>query len=114
MDVFGALSSPTRRRLLELLNERDRPAGELARAFPDLPQPAISRHLRVLREAGLVRVSPVAQRRIYSLKAERLRSVDEWVARYRALWGGRLDGLEQHLDRRPSQRRAAGRVGGSR
>ncbi len=96
--VFAAVASPTRRRILDLLQHRGRPAGELVAAFPRLPQPAVSRHLRVLREAGLVRVTPRAQQRIYSLSAARLREVDEWVAEYRSFWSGRLDALALHLD----------------
>jgi len=81
MDVFTAVSNPTRRRILDLLTLRDRPAGELASAFPSLPQPAVSRHLKVLRLAGLVRGFPRAQQRVYSLRPNRLREVDEWVSR---------------------------------
>lgn len=66
--VFATSANPERRRVLDLLRARDRPAGELVAAFPRLPQPAVSRHLRVLREAGLVRVSPKAQQRVYSVQ----------------------------------------------
>jgi DNA-binding transcriptional ArsR family regulator len=97
-DVFTAVSNPTRRRILDLLKDGDRPAGELVAAFPALPQPDISRHLRVLREAGLVNMSPKAQQRIYSLRPSKLRELDEWVSLYREFWSGRLDTLEAHLD----------------
>jgi|SRR5271154_3628840 len=100
--VFMAVSNPTRRRILDLLKGRDRPAGELVAAFPALPQPAISRHLRVLREAGLVEVSPRAQQRIYSLQPARLRELDAWVSVYRGFWTDRLGSLSTHLDRAPA------------
>jgi DNA-binding transcriptional ArsR family regulator len=99
MDVYSAVSNPTRRRILDLLRGRPRPAGELVDAFPSLPQPAVSRHLRVLREAGLVGVSSRAQQRIYSLRAARLRELDAWVSTYRVYWTSQLDALETHLDR---------------
>jgi DNA-binding transcriptional ArsR family regulator len=110
-DVFSAISNPTRRRILDLLTRRDRPAGELVAAFPSLPQPAISRHLKILREAGLVRVSPRAQRRIYSLQPGNLRELDDWISHYRTFWNERLDSLSTHLDRHldSSSRGARGR-----
>lgn len=97
-EVFTAVSNPTRRRILDLLKDGDRPAGELVAAFPALPQPDISRHLKVLREAGLVSMSPKAQQRIYSLRPSKLRELDEWVSLYRGFWSVRLDTLEEHLD----------------
>ena len=97
--VFAAVSNPTRRQILDLLKLRERPAGELVAAFPALPQPAISRHLRVLREAGLVSVSPRAQQRIYALQPTKLRELDAWVSIYREFWSGRLGSLEAHLAR---------------
>ena len=109
MDAFAAVSNPTRRRILDLLRGRDRPAGEVVAAFPSLPQPAVSRHLRILREAGLVRVLPRAQQRIYSLQPTGLRDVDAWVSRYREFWVGRLDALQAHLEPVPVPRGRAGR-----
>jgi DNA-binding transcriptional ArsR family regulator len=97
MDVFVAVAEPHRRAILDLLADRERAAGELVAAFPDLTQPAISRHLRVLREVGLVEARATAQRRIYSLRPERLAEVDAWIARYRRFWIARLDALERHL-----------------
>ncbi|MGA2665188.1 MAG: metalloregulator ArsR/SmtB family transcription factor [Nitrososphaerales archaeon] len=97
--VLSAVSNAERRRILDLLKAGERPAGELAAAFPGLPQPAVSRHLKVLREAGLVTVSPRAQRRIYALQPTGLREVDAWISLYREFWSGRLDSLEAHLDR---------------
>jgi DNA-binding transcriptional ArsR family regulator len=94
--VFEALADPTRRHILELLADGERTAGELAAAF-DTSRPAVSRHLRVLREAGLVRWRGDAQRRIYRLDAEPLSEVDAWLGRYRRFWSGRLDALGDHL-----------------
>ena len=94
---FTALSDPARRRILELLRERERPVGELV-GHLKLSQPGVSKHLRVLREAGLVRVRPDGKRRWYGLRAEPLAELDAWLAPYRELWGGRLDALERHLD----------------
>jgi DNA-binding transcriptional ArsR family regulator len=97
MDVFVAVAEPTRRAMLDLLADGERPAGDLVAAFPRLTQPAISRHLRVLRDIGLVEVRPDAQRRIYVLRAERLAELDAWLARYRRFWADHLDALETHL-----------------
>ena len=96
--VFEAVSNPERRRILDLLSAGERPAGEIVAALPALPQPAVSRHLRVLREAGLVRVSPRAQQRVYSIEPEKLRELDLWVSRYREFWTGTLERLGAHLD----------------
>jgi DNA-binding transcriptional ArsR family regulator len=91
--------------MLSILIEGERSAGELVEAFPQLTQPAVSRHLRVLREARLVDVRREAQMRIYSLRPERLRELDQWISRYRPFWSDRLDSLEHHLDgRRTSSR----------
>jgi DNA-binding transcriptional ArsR family regulator len=109
-DVFAAVSNLTRRQILDLLRAHERPAGELVAAFPTLPQPAVSRHLRILREAGLVSVSPRAQQRIYSLRPTKLRELDAWVSLYRDFWSERLDSLESHLDKSedgPARRRSA-------
>jgi DNA-binding transcriptional ArsR family regulator len=100
-DVFAAVSNPTRRRMLDLLADGARPAGDLVAAFPALPQPAVSRHLKVLREAGLVVTAPRAQQRIYSLRPEGLREVDAWISHYRSFWLDRLESLSRHLDRAP-------------
>ena len=100
MDVFAALADPTRRRVLDLLRRRERAAGEFATEFPKLSQPAISRHLRVLREARLVSVRPSEQRRVYSLRPEGLAVIDAWLAEYRHFWQTQLDALEKHLDTR--------------
>jgi DNA-binding transcriptional ArsR family regulator len=94
---FTALSDPARRRILELLRQRERPVGDLVEHL-ELSQPGVSKHLRVLREAGLVRVRRDGKRRWYGLRAEPLAALDGWLAPYRELWGARLDALEQHLD----------------
>ncbi len=95
--TFEVLAEPNRRRILDLLLAAERPVGDLVDAMA-VSQPAVSKHLRVLREAGLVEVRTDAQRRIYRVRAEPLRAVDEWLRPYRKLWASRLDALEQHLD----------------
>ena len=97
MSAFAAVSEPARRQILELLRERERPVGELVEHLT-LSQPGVSKHLRVLREAGLVVVRPEGRRRLYGLRAEPLAELDAWLAPYREYWGGRLDALERHLD----------------
>ena len=94
---FATLAEPQRRRILDLLLEAARPVGDLVEEL-SASQPAVSKHLRVLRDAGLVDVRVDAQRRIYSVRGEPLREVDEWLAPYRRLWASRLDALERHLD----------------
>lgn len=96
--ALAALAEPHRRQILDLLLAGPRPVSELVAALP-VSQPAVSKHLRVLREAGLVDVRVDAQRRLYSVRPEPLQVVDEWLAPYRRLWADRLDALEQHLDR---------------
>jgi DNA-binding transcriptional ArsR family regulator len=97
---FDVLAEPTRRRILDLLLERPRLVGELTDHL-GLSQPGTSKHLRVLREAGLVQVHPDAQRRWYELRPEPLVELDAWLAPYRRLWADRLDALERHLDTMP-------------
>jgi DNA-binding transcriptional ArsR family regulator len=94
--VFDALGEPNRRRILDLLQEAERPVGDLVGAL-GLSQPAVSKHLRVLRDAGLVDVRADAQRRLYRVRAERLQAIDEWLAPYRQQWEARLDDLEREL-----------------
>jgi DNA-binding transcriptional ArsR family regulator len=98
MTAFEVVAEPTRRRILDLLRERERPVGELVDALA-LSQPGVSKHLRVLREAGLVDVRKDAQRRLYGVRAEPLAEIDRWLAPYRIMWSGSLDALERHLDR---------------
>jgi DNA-binding transcriptional ArsR family regulator len=98
MDALAALADPTRRRIVELLAEREHDAGELAAEFP-VSRPAVSRHLRVLRDIGLVRARDEAQRRVYSLEPAPLAEVDAWLARYRGFWTTRLAALDTQLGR---------------
>ena len=98
--VFEALAEPTRRRILDLLRGEEQPVGALVDALA-MSQPAVSKHLRVLRDAGLVDVRSDAQRRLYRVRAEPLRELDEWLTPYRQMWAARLDDLERHLDAMP-------------
>lgn len=95
--TFEVLAEPTRRRIIELLGERERTVGELVGDL-ELGQPGVSRHLRLLREAGVVRVRPDAQRRWYGVRPESLLELDRWLEPYRRMWTGSLDALERHLD----------------
>jgi DNA-binding transcriptional ArsR family regulator len=100
--VLQALGDQSRRRVLEILRDHAASAGELADALP-IARPGVSRHLRVLREAGLVDVRHEGQRRIYSLRPEPLADVDEWLEAYRALWRNRLDALHTEIARRKKE-----------
>ncbi len=97
---FDVIAEPTRRRILDLLRERPRMVGELTHQL-GLSQPSTSKHLRVLREAGLVRVRQDAQRRWYELRPEPLRELDAWLEPYRRLWEPHLDLVERRLDTTP-------------
>ena len=97
MDVFEAIAEPHRRALLDALTDGECTAGDLVATLPELTQPTVSRHLRVLREVGLVEVRADAQRRIYALRADGLVEIDTWITRYRQHWAGHLDALERHL-----------------
>ena len=96
MDVFLALADPTRRRIIEDLSHGERAFGDIADRFA-ISRPAVSQHLKVLRQTGLVTVRRDAQRRIYELSDSGLNDVDEWLERVRRFWSGRLDRLEQAL-----------------
>jgi DNA-binding transcriptional ArsR family regulator len=96
--VFQALADESRRTVLRILADHPATAGELADALP-IARPGVSRHLRVLREAGLVDVRADAQRRIYSLRPQPLAELDDWLADYRALWQHRLDALHTEIAR---------------
>lgn len=98
--TFEILAEPTRRRVLDLLREQEHTVGELVDAL-DMSQPAVSKHLRVLRDAGLVEARVDAQRRIYSLCPEPLAEVDAWLEPYRRFWRGKLGALKRHLDADP-------------
>ncbi len=96
MQVFSALADPTRAKIIEVLARRDLSAGEIAARFP-VSRPAVSRHLRVLRKARLVRSRGDAQRRVYSLNPAGLDEVEKWVAQCREMWNRRLDALDEYL-----------------
>jgi DNA-binding transcriptional ArsR family regulator len=97
LSTFDVLAEPTRRRILDLLIETEQPVGDLV-ATLDISQPGVSKHLRVLREAGLVEARTDAQRRIYRVRPEPFVEIDAWLEPFRRLWGGTLDALERHLD----------------
>jgi DNA-binding transcriptional ArsR family regulator len=99
--TFDVLAEPTRRRILDLLLDRERPVGDLVKRLK-LSQPGVSKHLRVLRDAGLVSVRNEAQRRIYGVRLKPLAEAAEWLEPYRKLWAERLDALEKHLDEEAS------------
>lgn len=100
-----ALADESRRTILESLSDGPATAGELAAMLP-IARPGVSRHLRVLREAGLVDVRQDAQRRVYSLRPDALVEVDEWLGRYRALWEQRVDALQTEIVRGKRERRS--------
>ncbi len=97
---FAALAEPSRRTILDVLRDGERPVGDLVDRL-QLSQPAVSKHLRVLREAGLVEVRTDAQRRLYRIRPEPLAEVDAWLEPYRRLWTRSLDALERHLEEAP-------------
>src|SRR5438552_8888460 len=104
MGALEALADPTRRQIVELLAESEHNAGEIAARFT-VSRPAVSRHLRVLREHGLVQTRQEGQQRIYSLDPAPLAELDEWLARYRAVWTNRLDALDTQIKRARRERR---------
>jgi DNA-binding transcriptional ArsR family regulator len=95
--TFEVLAEPTRRRILDQLRDGERPVGQLVTEL-QLTQPTVSKHLRALKDAGLVQVRPDAQRRYYRLRVEPLRELDAWLEPYRRFWDERLDALGHHLD----------------
>jgi DNA-binding transcriptional ArsR family regulator len=98
MTVFEVLDDPVRRDILALLRQGERPAGVLVEALA-LPQPSVSKHLKTLREAGLVRARVDGPRRLYSLDPAPLVALDAWLAPYRVFWADKLDALDDHLKR---------------
>ena len=102
--TFEVIAEPQRRRILDLLRGGEQPVGALVEAL-GVSQPAVSKHLRVLREAELVEVRAEAQRRMYRVRSERLREVDEWLAPYRQMWARSLEKLSRHLDEMPASPR---------
>ncbi len=97
MDALAVLAEPTRRRIVEALRRRERSVGDLVHVLR-MTQPAVSKHLKVLREAGIVSARTVAQQRFYRLEPGPFRELDEWLAPYRTLWAAHLDALTRHLD----------------
>jgi DNA-binding transcriptional ArsR family regulator len=100
MNIYEALAEPHRRRIIELVGAGERTAGEIVDAL-SLSQPGVSKHLRVLRESGLVSVRKDAQRRLYRLQPKKLAELDAWLRPYRKFWTKRLAALEGHLMRNP-------------
>lgn len=98
MSPFEAVAEPNRRRILDLLRESERPAGELVDVLA-ISQPGVSKHLRILREAGLVSVRAEGQRRVYRLEPRGLAELEAWLAPYRRFWAGKLSALDEHLER---------------
>jgi DNA-binding transcriptional ArsR family regulator len=96
--VFEVIAEPNRRAILGLLAASEQSVGAMERQL-GMPQPTVSKHLRVLREAGFVEATVDAQRRVYRLRPEPLREVDMWLAQFRRFWSAHLDALERHLDR---------------
>jgi len=103
MEPFTAIADPVRRRIVEMLLDGEKTAGELGVVFA-ISQPAVSKHLRVLREAGLVAARAEAQRRLYRLTPAPLAQVDAWLARYRKLWEERFDSLKAYVEENSGQR----------
>lgn len=106
VDVFEIIAEPHRRALLDTLFEGERSAGELVASLPTLTQPAVSRHLKVLKDSGLVDVRVQAQRRIYALRPDGLIEINEWIDRYRFFWGQHLTALEEHLAKKAKDNNA--------
>jgi DNA-binding transcriptional ArsR family regulator len=102
LSTLQVLAEPNRQAILDLLRDGERPVGELVQHL-ELSQPAVSKHLRALKDAGVVEARVDAQRRLYRIRPEPLAELDEWLASYRALWTTHLDRLEDHLDRRRQQ-----------
>ncbi|HYW23530.1 MAG TPA: metalloregulator ArsR/SmtB family transcription factor [Terriglobales bacterium] len=98
MKALSALADPTRRQIVEMLTGGELSAGDIASRFR-ISRPAVSQHLKVLRESGLVTVRGAAQRRIYALEASGLDELEAWLARYRRFWSARLDALDQRLQK---------------
>ena len=102
--TLGALAEPNRLRIVELLRGGPRSVNEIVEKL-DLPQPLVSKHLRVLRDVGLVRVLPHAQQRVYELQAKPFEDLDTWVSSFRRLWEDRLDSLDDYLQEMKKQKR---------
>lgn len=112
IDAFQTLADPTRRRIVEALLGGEQAVNDIVDAV-DIHQSGVSRHLRILQEAGFVKVRPDGPKRLYSLRPEPFRDLDTWVARYRSLWEARLDKFGQELERRQKARAAKRKEGTS-
>ena len=110
IETFAALAEPNRYRIVELLRTSERTVGELGERLA-LSQPLVSKHLRVLKEAGVVEVEPRARERVYTLRAKRLREMNAWIDRYRKIWDERMDALDdlvsalEHEERKHERRK---------
>ena len=111
--VFEIIAEPNRRAILSLLVASQQSVGEIERQL-HMSQPTVSKHLRVLREAGFVESTVDAQRRLYRLKPEPLQEIDDWLAQFRRFWSAHVDALERHLDRMDEVTETKGRQGGNR
>ncbi|QRF75386.1 Helix-turn-helix domain protein [Thermoplasmatales archaeon] len=103
MDVFTALSDPTRRAVMDILSQKPLTAGEIGSHFSNLTQPGMSKHLGVLKKARLVKVTVKAQQRVYSLNREGFMELEEWISKYRVFWKANLDSLGEFLDSHGSE-----------
>lgn len=108
--VFAVLAEPNRRAILGFLARTEQSVGAIERHLR-MSQPTVSKHLRVLREAGFVESTVDAQRRLYRLKPDRLQELDLWLAQFRRFWSGRIDALERHLDRTSATSKGKGKKG---
>ena len=111
--VFEIIAEPSRRAILSLLVSSEQSVGEIERQL-GMPQPTVSKHLRVLREAGFVESTVDAQRRLYRLNPEPLQELDAWLAQFRRFWSAHVDALERHLDRMDSSTTAKKKTGRGR
>jgi DNA-binding transcriptional ArsR family regulator len=107
--VFEIIAEPNRRAILSMLVSSEQSVGDIERELR-MPQPTVSKHLRVLREGGFVESTVDAQRRLYRLKPEPLRELDEWLAQFRRFWSAHVDALERHLDRMDLDRMKVNRI----
>jgi DNA-binding transcriptional ArsR family regulator len=108
VETFAALAEPNRYRIVELLRSGPRPVNYIGERL-HLNQPQVSKHLRVLKEAGIVDVQPRAQQRVYVLRAQRLRQLNEWLERYREIWDARFDEMDKLIDELKAKEKAHGR-----
>jgi DNA-binding transcriptional ArsR family regulator len=113
IETFAALAEPNRLRIVELLRSGPRPVNDIGDRL-QLSQPQVSKHLRVLKDAGLVEVEPRAQQRLYELRAQALRELHDWLERYRQLWDARLDQMDELVAELKAKEKPDGRKTGNR